>query len=88
MDAVLQIFKRSICPGTPFFESLAKKPPQRWTICSDVLTNIQCSKMTYEQPLSKFWLPDGLLEITRTDMPNLRTGQNQLTGERTGESSG
>ncbi|RVW85528.1 hypothetical protein CK203_044090 [Vitis vinifera] len=27
MDAVLQIFKRSICPGTPFFESLVKKPP-------------------------------------------------------------
>ena len=27
MDAVLQIFKRSICPDTPFFESLAKKPP-------------------------------------------------------------
>ena len=27
MDAVLQIFKRSIFPGTPFFESLAKKPP-------------------------------------------------------------
>ena len=27
IDAVLQIFKRSICPGTPFFESLAKKPP-------------------------------------------------------------
>ena len=27
MDAVLQIFKRSICPGSPFFESLAKKPP-------------------------------------------------------------
>ena len=27
MDAVLQIFKRSICPVTPFFESLAKKPP-------------------------------------------------------------
>ncbi|RVW88808.1 hypothetical protein CK203_034646 [Vitis vinifera] len=26
-DVVLQIFKRSICPGTPFFESLAKKPP-------------------------------------------------------------
>ncbi|XP_034701000.1 uncharacterized protein LOC117926018 [Vitis riparia] len=28
MDAILQIFKRSICPGTPFFESLAKKPPR------------------------------------------------------------
>ncbi|XP_010660774.1 uncharacterized protein LOC104881656 [Vitis vinifera] len=27
MDAVLQIFKQSIFPGTPFFESLAKKPP-------------------------------------------------------------
>nr|CAN63300.1 hypothetical protein VITISV_044138 [Vitis vinifera] len=27
MDAVLQIFEQSICPGTPFFESLAKKPP-------------------------------------------------------------
>ncbi|RVX12779.1 hypothetical protein CK203_009876 [Vitis vinifera] len=27
MDVVLQIFKRSICPGTPFSESLAKKPP-------------------------------------------------------------
>ena len=27
MDAILQIFKRSICPGTLFFESLAKKPP-------------------------------------------------------------
>ncbi|XP_034672510.1 uncharacterized protein LOC117904099 [Vitis riparia] len=27
MDAVLQIFKRCICPSTPFFESLAKKPP-------------------------------------------------------------
>ena len=26
MDVVLQIFKRSICSGTPFFESLAKKP--------------------------------------------------------------
>ena len=27
MDVVLQIFKRRICPSTPFFESLAKKPP-------------------------------------------------------------
>ena len=27
MDAILQNFKLSICPGTPFFESLAKKPP-------------------------------------------------------------
>ena len=27
MDVVLQIFKMSICPGIPFFESLAKTPP-------------------------------------------------------------
>lgn len=27
MDVVLQIFKQSICPGTPLFEFLAKKPP-------------------------------------------------------------
>ena len=27
IDVVLQIFKRNICPGTPFFKSLAKKPP-------------------------------------------------------------
>ena len=27
MDIVLQIFKRNICPCTPFFESLAKKAP-------------------------------------------------------------
>ncbi|RVW27618.1 hypothetical protein CK203_099142 [Vitis vinifera] len=27
IDAILQIFKRSIFPGTPFFESLAKKLP-------------------------------------------------------------
>ena len=27
MDVVLQIFKRSICSGTPSFESLVKKPP-------------------------------------------------------------
>ena len=26
MDVVFQIFKRNICPGTSFFESLAKKP--------------------------------------------------------------
>ena len=24
MDDILQIFKRSICPGMPFFKSLAK----------------------------------------------------------------
>ena len=27
MDVILQIFKRSISPNTPFFKSLAKKSP-------------------------------------------------------------
>lgn len=27
MDVISQIFKQSISPGMPFFESLAKKPP-------------------------------------------------------------
>ncbi|KAL6312808.1 hypothetical protein AAG906_022536 [Vitis piasezkii] len=84
MDAVLQIFKRSICPGTPFFESLAKSLLQRWMTCSEGLINIRCSKMTYVQPPSKFWLPDERLEVTRKEMPNLRTDQNQLTGGRMG----
>ncbi|RVW73052.1 hypothetical protein CK203_061068 [Vitis vinifera] len=65
MDAVLQIFKRSICPGTPFFESLAKNLLQQWMTYS-APTNIQCSKMTYVQPPSKFWLPDGHLEACPT----------------------
>ena len=32
MDIVLQIFKRSICPGTPFFICLAKKPSKTMDI--------------------------------------------------------
>ena len=33
MDVILQIFKRNICLGTPFFESLTKKSP---TIMDDL----------------------------------------------------
>ncbi|RVW56321.1 hypothetical protein CK203_114168 [Vitis vinifera] len=84
MDAVLQSSREAFVQALHFLNRWQKSLLQRWTICSDVLTNIQCSKMTCVQPLSKFWLPDGLLEITRTDMPNLRTVQNQLTGDRTG----
>ncbi|RVW79885.1 hypothetical protein CK203_041420 [Vitis vinifera] len=35
--------------------------------------------MTYVQPPSKFWLPDGHLEVKRKEMLNLRTGQGRLT---------
>ncbi|RVW44587.1 hypothetical protein CK203_104468 [Vitis vinifera] len=76
MDAVLQIFKRSICPGTPFFESLAKSLLQRWMTYSDEPTNIQCSKMTYVQPPSKLVAATG--ECAK-EMLNLRTGQGRLT---------
>ncbi|RVW82785.1 hypothetical protein CK203_046957 [Vitis vinifera] len=66
MDAVLQIFKRSICPGTPFFESLAKKPP---TTMDDLFRRANKYSMLedeYVQPPSKFWLPDGHLEVAKT----------------------
>ncbi|RVW63609.1 hypothetical protein CK203_057395 [Vitis vinifera] len=68
MDAVLQIFKRSICPGTPFFESLAKKPLQQWMTYSDAPTNIQCSKMT-ACPTS-----DGLDPLERTHPQGIVVG--------------
>ncbi|RVW83262.1 hypothetical protein CK203_039662 [Vitis vinifera] len=48
MDAVLQIFKRSICLGTPFFESLAKKP---LTTMDDLFR--RASKYSMPQPSSR-----------------------------------
>ncbi|RVW42831.1 hypothetical protein CK203_079967 [Vitis vinifera] len=66
MDAVLQIFKRSICPGTPFFESLAKKPP---TTMDDLFRRANKYSMLEDdvrvQPPNKFWLPDDHLEWPR-----------------------
>ncbi|RVX08099.1 hypothetical protein CK203_014871 [Vitis vinifera] len=38
------------------------------------------------EPLNKFWLPDGLLEITRTGMPSLQTVQNQFDRRQDGPS--
>nr|CAN63705.1 hypothetical protein VITISV_013105 [Vitis vinifera] len=53
MDAVLQIFKQNICPGTPFFESLVKKPPTTMDDLFRRANKYSCSKTTYEQPPSK-----------------------------------
>ncbi|RVW47303.1 hypothetical protein CK203_089671 [Vitis vinifera] len=57
MDVVLQIFKRRICPSTPFFESLAKKPP---TTMDNLFRHAnKYSMLEYdvsEQPPSKSWL--------------------------------
>ncbi|RVW34642.1 hypothetical protein CK203_117709 [Vitis vinifera] len=52
---------------------------------SDVPTNIRCSKMTYGQPPSKFWLPDRHLEVARKEMLNLRTGQGHPIEGRKGQ---
>ena len=41
--------------------------------------------MTYVQPPSKFWLPDGQLEIIRREVINLRIGQSRLTESRKGQ---
>ncbi|KAL6330854.1 hypothetical protein AAG906_009282 [Vitis piasezkii] len=81
----LQIFKPSIRPNTPFFESLAKNLLQRWMTCSDVPTNIQCLKMTYGQPPSKSWLLDRHLEMARKEMLSFQTGQGRLTEGRKGQ---
>ncbi|RVW82973.1 hypothetical protein CK203_042437 [Vitis vinifera] len=81
MDAVLQIFKRSICPGTPFFESLAKKPP---TTMDDLFRRANKYSMLEDDvraATQQVLVAGRASRDTRTDMPNLRTGQNQLTGE-------
>ncbi|RVX09469.1 Transposon Ty3-I Gag-Pol polyprotein [Vitis vinifera] len=62
MDVVLQIFKRSICPGTPFFESLAKKPP---TTMDDLFRRANKYSMLEDDvraATQQVWLPDGHLE--------------------------
>ncbi|RVX09902.1 hypothetical protein CK203_013119 [Vitis vinifera] len=84
MDAVLQIFKRSICPGTPFFESLAKKPP---TTMDDLFRRANKYSMLEDdvRAATQQVLVAGRASRDDADnMPNLRTGQNQLTGGRTG----
>ncbi|KAL6340349.1 hypothetical protein AAG906_005801 [Vitis piasezkii] len=47
---------------------------QRWTTCLDMPTNIQCSKMTYEQP-----------PMARKEVPNFRTGQGRPIEGRKGQ---
>nr|CAN83396.1 hypothetical protein VITISV_021698 [Vitis vinifera] len=81
-QAVLQIEACSMDAALHFSNHWPKSLLQQWTICSDVRTNIQCSKMTYAQPPSKFWLPDGHLEIIRREIINLWIGQSRLTESR------
>ena len=86
MDVVLQIFKQSICPSTPFFESLAKKPP---TIMDDLF---QCTSKysmlendvhaTTEQILVTG--PSARNDVKRSSKP---LNQQRLSGRRQGEQS-
>ncbi|RVX11836.1 hypothetical protein CK203_009438 [Vitis vinifera] len=84
MDAVLQIFKRSICPGTPFFESLAKKPP---TTMDDLFRRANKYSMLEDdvRAATQQVLVAGRAsrdDADRHAKPPI--GQNQLTGGRTG----
>ncbi|RVW53310.1 hypothetical protein CK203_088509 [Vitis vinifera] len=77
MDAVLQIFKRSICPGTPFFESLAKKPP---TTMDDLFRRANKYSMLEDDvraATSKFWAcptSSGLDPLERTHPQGIVVG--------------
>nr|CAN73243.1 hypothetical protein VITISV_005388 [Vitis vinifera] len=71
MDAVLQIFKRNICPGTPFFESLAKKPP---TTMDDLFRRE-----------NKYSMLEDDVRVARKEMLNFRTGQGRLIEGRKGQ---
>ncbi|RVW83306.1 hypothetical protein CK203_039637 [Vitis vinifera] len=88
MDAVLQIFKRSICPGTPFFESLAKKPP---TTMDDLFRRANKYSMLEDdvRAATQQVLVAGRASRDNADRhakPPDR--QNQLTGAGRAESSG
>ena len=58
---------------------------RRWTTCSDVRANTQCSKMMCEQPPSKSWLPDRHPEVAQKEVPNFRTGQGRSIEGRKGQ---
>ncbi|RVW66731.1 Retrovirus-related Pol polyprotein from transposon 17.6 [Vitis vinifera] len=84
MDVVLQIFKRSICPSTPFFESLAKKPP---TTMDDLFRRANKYSMLENDvraATQQVLVAGRPLEVKRKEMLNLRTGQGRLTEDRKG----
>ncbi|RVW36107.1 hypothetical protein CK203_079651 [Vitis vinifera] len=79
MDAVLQIFKRSICPGTPFFESLAKKPP---TTMDDLFRRANKYSMLEDDvraATQQVLVAGRPSRVMRREILNLRIGQSRLT---------
>lgn len=65
MDVVLQIFKRSICLGTPFFESLTKKPSATMDNLFKRANKFSIFEDDVVQLLSRFWSPIDLLGMTQ-----------------------
>ncbi|RVX01472.1 hypothetical protein CK203_017415 [Vitis vinifera] len=85
MDAVLQIFKRSICPGTPFFESLAKKPP---TTMDDLFRRANKYSMLEDDvraATQQVLVAGRPARIVWREAINLRIGQSRLTESRKGQ---
>ncbi|RVW13405.1 hypothetical protein CK203_102338 [Vitis vinifera] len=88
MDTILQIFKRNIYPGTPFFESLAKKLP---TTMDDLFKPANKYSMLEDD----IWVATQLVLVTivRVDMTRQKTlspqaNRGKLTRGRMASSSG
>lgn len=80
MDVVLQIFKRSICPGTPFLESLAKKPHVTMDDLFKQATSTPCQRTMSTQLLSRFWSPSNLLGMTQSGALRLQANEGRWVG--------
>ncbi|RVW12218.1 hypothetical protein CK203_084298 [Vitis vinifera] len=72
MDVVLQIFKRSICLGTQFFESLAKTPPMTMDDLFRRANKYSMLKDDVRAAPNRSWLPDNQPGTTRQEIPDLR----------------
>ena len=75
IDAILQIFKRSICPGTPFFESLAKKLP---ATMDDLFRRENKYSMLDDNVHAATWKVLATSRLTRNDHTGSSKPSNQL----------
>nr|CAN79601.1 hypothetical protein VITISV_015421 [Vitis vinifera] len=78
-------FGQVVLQALHFSNHWQKSLLQRWMTCSNVPTNIQCSRMTFGQPPNKSWLLGRQLGAARKGIPNLQTSQDHPTGGRKGQ---
>ena len=64
MDAILPIFKRSICPSTPLFESPVKKTPVMMDDLFKLANKYSMLEDDVRATTQRCWLPVDLLEMT------------------------